>query len=150
MSAAAGVMVVGTVYNIGNSQTAKKRAKKEAKRNAQELARQADESRQWAEYNESRLRTVQRFNRGQMIVDTLNNGLAIDPGTTADLVIEQQVINDEMDALAVRNQGVADAQTLINSAIAERRSGRLQAKAITGQQFGDTITAVGTIVDASN
>ena len=133
------IMVVGTVYKIGNAQSAKRRGKKEAKRNAQELARQAENASNWAEYNESRLRDVQRFNQGQMIVNTLGNGLALDPGTTADLVIQRQVVNDEMDALAVRNQGVADAQTLINAASAERRGGRLLAKQITGQQFGQTI-----------
>ena len=147
MSAAAGVMLVGTVFNIGSSFSAKKRSKKEAKRNAQQLVLEAENLTRWAHYNEERLRTVQKYNRGQMIVDMLNNGLAIDPGTTADIVLEQQVINDEMEALAVRNQGVADAQSLINSARSEIRTGRLRQKAISGKAIGDTISAVGQIVE---
>lgn len=144
MSAAAGLMVVGMVFQGGMSISAGRRADKDAKRNAALLAQQAEEAAQWALYNERRLRTEQEYNRGQMLVDLLGNGFAIDEGSTADLLLEKQLVNDEMDALAVRNQGVSDAQALISQAIGQRKSGKTARKVATTQAIGSTLTGIGT------
>jgi len=119
-----------------------KASKAQGKANAALSMIQAEEAVEWAEYNETRLRVRQKFGRDQMIVDMLNNGFSIDEGTTNDIILGNQEFNDELDALAIRNRGLADAVALRNQAVSQRFGGK------QAQQVAN-IQATGSIISGS-
>jgi len=110
--------------------------------NAAVAAQQGEQARDWARYNEQRERRKQKFRRGQMVVDLLKNGISIDEGTTPDLLLMEQEIQDEMDALAIRNQGLSRQAQLLSRASFFKFQGAVA-------ESTSKIAAIGTVLETA-
>lgn len=106
--------LLSTGITVYGQQQQKKEAKRVAEFNAAIARNNAVAAQQWSRYNEDREREKQRYRRSQMLVNFLKSGVTLE-GTPLD-VLEEQVIQDEMDAIAIRRQGQAEAQDFRNQA----------------------------------
>ena len=98
------VTLASGAMQVGQNIQAGMQAEEQAEYNAALQMIQAEESRAWAEYDEARLREIQEFNRSQMLVDLLRNGGTIEEGTAGDMILREQEIQDEMEALTIRRR----------------------------------------------
>lgn len=90
--------------------------------NASVAQANAQSAREWAEYRENREREQQKSRRAQMTVNFLKSGVSINSGSPA-VVLEEQLVQDEMDALAIRRGGLAEAAGFTSQAEGFKRSG---------------------------
>ena len=91
--------------------------------NASVAQANAQSAREWGEYRESREREQQKSRRSQMTVNFLKSGISINSGSPR-VVLDEQLVQDEMDALAIRRGGIAEAAGFTTQAEGFRRSGR--------------------------
>lgn len=137
---------------IGQELFAGKARKDQADFNAAVASVKSQEVSAWAAYDEDRLRRAQKFRKDEMVVQLLKQGATIDEGTTADLILREQSIEDELEALVIRNQGASEAAAFDFEAQLFRRAGRKQKKvALTagiGQAFS-TLTSIASLKTGS-
>ncbi len=142
MAVGALIFVAG-LLKANSAAQAGRQQKEQAEFNAGVTAIQADEAADWAKYNEARLKTSQKFNRGQLLVNLSKNGVSLDEGTTGDLLLREQEFQDELQALAVRNEGLAQRAGLLNRAAAIRFGGSV-AESVSKRKAVGQIVSSGT------
>lgn len=103
-------------------------------------------AKQWADYNETRTREQQKYRREKMISTFLKAG--VDMEGTPSIVLDEQLIQDEMDALVVRRGGQAEAARYGNQAniySVEGRAAQTAGMIGAGTTLLTTATEVGKI-----
>ncbi len=129
ITAAIATAASATVSAVGQFQAARA-AENVAEFNAAVLRNDAVNAQKWSAYREEREREKAKHLRANMVTQFLSSGVTIDEGTTPALVIEEQLIQDEMDAIAIRRAGVNEANALENRARVTLFEGDQNAKAL--------------------
>lgn len=104
----AAAVISGAFTAFSQIQQAKQQ-KKVADYNAAIARNSAISAKQWADYNAEREREKQRYRRGKMLVSFLKSGVTLDEGGSADAVLDEQLVQDELDVLAIKREGQARA-----------------------------------------
>lgn len=97
--------VASGIYTAVSQVNQAKQQKKVADYNAALARNNAVSAKAWADYNETREREKQKYRRGKMMVAFMKNGVTIDEGGSADAVLDEQLVQDELDSLSIRRQG---------------------------------------------
>lgn len=114
--AAAVLAVAAGGYTAYNQIQQGRQQKKMAEYNAAIARNSAVSAKQWADYNERREREKQRYRRGKMMVSFLKNGVTLDEGGSASMVLDEQLVQDEMESVNIRRQGIAMANRYTSQA----------------------------------
>lgn len=115
--------------------------KRQAEFNSAQAVQASRESQKWAAYSEKKSRRKGAYLRGQMVVDLLKNGVAIDEGTSADALLMEQEIQDEMEALEIRSFGAKQTRDFLSQAALFRFQGK-SAESLAKTQVA--VTLLGT------
>lgn len=118
----AAALISGGVSAYGQYQAGKQQARI-ANFNAAIAENNAVAAKQWASYNEDRYREQAKFQRARMISAYLKNGVSLEAGTTPMLVLEEQLVQDELEALSIRRGGEGEAGRYRSSAAMSRLEG---------------------------
>jgi len=141
----AATVVSGAVSAFGQYQAAQTQ-RRVADFNAAIARNNAVSAKQWADYNEQRTREQQKYRREKMLSAFLKAGVTLEGTPTT--VFEEQLIQDELDALAIRRGGQAEAARYENQSNVFNLEGRAaqQAGLIgAGTTLLTTATEVGKI-----
>lgn len=141
------VAIVASVASTGmtayNQMQSAKYEKKLADYNAAVANNNAVNAEKWAQYNESREREKQRYARGKMLTQYMKAGVILDENQTSGLVLQDQVVQDELDALAIRTRGQGEAIAYRNQAALSTFQGQQALAAGKRQAIGTVVSGIG-------
>lgn len=151
--------VIGTVGTLSQASAASASAKSEANAarwNAENDRQRATASLQQSNAQEEVQRRNARKAQGSMRAGLVENGIALESGTGADLV-EESSLNAEMDALNIRYQGQLNAkgyndsanQNMASASAADARSKNAKTAGYLGAA-GQALSGVGNYIQGAN
>lgn len=132
MAAAALLAAGGGLFQAFTLVEAGKQSERMSDYNAAIAMNNAIAAEQWASYNERQQRKQDAFSLGQMAVNAYKRGIVVDEGESADIVLQEQEIENELAALSIRQLGIAEARSFRSQAagiISRGKSARKQANA---------------------
>jgi hypothetical protein len=91
--------------------------------NAQVANNNAVYAQQLGKYKEDRQREADRYKRSKMEVLFMKAGVQLDETSSAALVMDEQAVQDEMEALMIRNGAQVEANRFRSQAVLDRMQG---------------------------
>lgn len=136
-------IVLSTAVSVYGQQQARKSQQRVAEYNAAVARNNAVAAQEWANYNAEREREKDRYRRGKMLVNFLKSGITLEG--TPGLVLEEQLIQDELDANAIQRQGESRARDFQNEATITLAESKASSQASNIASVGTVLTGVGKV-----
>lgn len=139
VSAVGAAVSAGAAYQQGQNQQAW------GNYNAQVANNNAIYAQQLGAYKEDRQREADRYKRSKMEALFLKSGVQLDETSSAALVMDEQAVQDEMEALTIRNGAEVETNRFRSQAVLDRRQGNAAAQQGTLNAGATLLTSAGSI-----
>lgn len=126
--AALAVSAVGAAVSAGSAYQQGQDQKAWGNYNAQVANNNAIYAQQLGQYKEERQREADAYKRGKMATLFMKSGVQIDETSSAALVMDEQAVQDEMEALMIRNGAQVEANRFRSQAVLDRMQGNAAAR----------------------
>lgn len=142
-AAAVALMAVGTTVSAYGTYQQGQDAKAVGNFNAQVANNNAIYAQQLGAYKEERQREVDQYKRGKMATLFMKNGIQIDETSSAAAVLDEQSVQDELEALMIRNGAAAESNRYRNQGALDLAEGNMKARTATTSAAGTLLQGAG-------